>query len=167
MNLDADIAAIAAQEDALHLQGFDEDDAFRLGCLIRTEAARRATPCAIDIRTPSRVLFSTTMPGTAPDNQDWIRRKSNLVLRTHRSSYGFGRGLVQKRGALELDPQSGLSPADYAAHGGGFPIRVTGTGVVACLTVSGLPQREDHRLAVWGVATFLGLDPERHDLPKG
>lgn len=163
MSLENDIAAIAAQEAALTFESFDEDTAFALGCLIRDEAARRATPCAIDIRTAARPLFAATMPGTAPDNAEWIRRKSNLVLRTHRSSYGFGRDLEAKGKALGGD--SGLAPADYASHGGGFPIRVRGTGVVACLTVSGLPQREDHRLAVWGICTILGLDPASHDLP--
>jgi uncharacterized protein (UPF0303 family) len=163
MPLEDDIAAILAQEDALRLDSFDEDDAHRLGCLTRDEATRRGTPCAIDIRTAARVLFTTTMPATAPDNADWIRRKSNLVLRVQRSSYGFGRKLEAAGEAL--GPERGLPLADYAAHGGGFPIHVRGTGVVACLTVSGLPQREDHRLATWGICRFLGLDPAAHDLP--
>lgn len=163
MSLDDDIAAIAAQEAALQLDRFDEDAAFRLGCLIREEAARRATPCAIDIRTPARILFAATMPGTAPDNADWIRRKSNLVLRVHRSSYGFGRELERK--GRSLGPELGLPLADYASHGGGFPIHVRGSGIVACLTVSGLPQREDHRLAAWGLCRLLGVDPAEHDLP--
>ncbi len=32
-----------------------------------------------------------------------------------------------------------LSPADYASHGGSFPLNVTGARVVGCVTVSGLP----------------------------
>ncbi len=163
MSLDADIAAIAAQEAALVFDSFDEDAAFRLGCLIREEAARRAAPVAIDIRTAARILFATTLPGSSADNADWIRRKSALVLRTHRSSYGFGRELAQKGGTLGAE--IGLPPTDYAAHGGGFPIRLHGTGVIACLTISGLPQREDHRLATWGICRALGFEPAAHDLP--
>lgn len=164
MTIEQDIAAIAAQEETLRFDRFDEDAAFRLGCLIREEAARRASPCAIDIRSPTRILFATTMPGTTPDNTDWIRRKSNLVLRVHRSSYGYGRELEKKGRAL--GPEIGIAPADFAAHGGGFPIHVRGAGVVACLTVSGLPQREDHRLAAWGICRALGLDPEKYDLSR-
>ena len=163
MSLDSDIAAIAQQEQLLRFAGFTEDDAFRLGCLIREEAARQGLSVAIDIRDAARVLFAATLPGTAPDNADWIRRKSATVLRTHRSSYGFGR-MLEARGQ-SLGPDRNMDPADYAAHGGGFPIHVSGTGVVACVTVSGLPQREDHRLATYGVCTFLGLDPADHDLP--
>jgi uncharacterized protein (UPF0303 family) len=48
--------------------------------------------------------------------------------------------------------------SDYAGHGGCFPIRVTGTGVVAAVTVSGLPQRADHELAVEALCAELGHD---------
>ncbi len=162
MTIETDIALIARQEEALCFDRFDEDEAFRLGCLLREAARQRRAPAAIDIRTPLRTLFFTALPGSSPDNADWIRRKSNLVLRTHRSSYGFGRELERKGRAL--GPEIGLPLSDYAAHGGGFPIQVRGAGVVACLTVSGLPQREDHRLAVDGIARHLGLDPADFDI---
>lgn len=167
MSLEDDIAAIAAQEAALVFPAFDEDAAWRLGCLARDEAARRGAPAAIEIRAPLRILFAATLPGSSPDNAEWIRRKANLVLRTHRSSYGYGRAM-QARGQSIADwPERNLALADHAAHGGGFPITVKGTGIVACLVVSGLPQREDHRLACWAIATALGLDPAAHDLPPG
>ena len=37
---------------------------------------------------------------------------------------------------------------EYAAHGGGFPIRVAGAGRVGLMVVSGLPQLDDHALVV-------------------
>lgn len=40
-----------------------------------------------------------------------------------------------------------VSPADYADAGGSFPIRIEGVGVVGTITVSGLSQEADHRLA--------------------
>jgi uncharacterized protein (UPF0303 family) len=42
----------------------------------------------------------------------------------------------------------------YAAHGGSFPIYVRGTGPVATVTVSGLPQKADHDLVVEALAAF-------------
>lgn len=36
----------------------------------------------------------------------------------------------------------------FAAHGGSFPLYVRGVGAVATVTVSGLPQRDDHDLVV-------------------
>ncbi|MBI1217493.1 MAG: heme-degrading domain-containing protein [Rhodobacteraceae bacterium] len=163
MSLDTDIAAIARQEQTLRFDRFDEDDAFRLGALIRDEAARQGLSVAIDIRDAARVLFAATMPGTTPDNADWIRRKSAVVLRTHRSSYGFGRMLEARGQSLGADRN--MDPADYAAHGGGFPVHVTGIGVVGCVTASGLPQREDHRLVTFCLCKYLGVDPAEYDLP--
>jgi uncharacterized protein (UPF0303 family) len=42
------------------------------------------------------------------------------------------------------------------AHGGSFPIRI-GELCVGAITVSGLPQREDHDLLTRTLATFLGV----------
>jgi uncharacterized protein (UPF0303 family) len=36
----------------------------------------------------------------------------------------------------------------FAAHGGGIPIAIKGTGVVGALIVSGLPQVDDHNFAI-------------------
>ena len=41
------------------------------------------------------------------------------------------------------------------AAGGAFPIRVRGVGLVGTVTVSGLPQLEDHRLVVTTLERFL------------
>lgn len=49
-----------------------------------------------------------------------------------------------------------LKGEDYAAAGGGFPIRVKGVeGVVGVILVSGLHQEEDHKLAVDGIREYL------------
>jgi uncharacterized protein (UPF0303 family) len=52
----------------------------------------------------------------------------------------------------------GLPVADYAGHGGSFPLRVTGAGVIGSITVSGLPDRADHQLAVEALCAELGRD---------
>ena len=91
--------------------------------------------------------------GTTPDNPEWVRRKRNIVRRFFRSSYAIG--LLVKQEKMNLDA---LDPRDYAAHGGSFPILLPGTGCVGTITVSGLPQRQDHCLVVETVAEFLGRD---------
>ena len=92
-----------------------------------------------------------------PDNDRWIERKVRVVDRFHASSYLVGRGFAVRGEAL--DEAFGVNPADYAAHGGAFPIRIRDVGVVGTITVSGLPQAEDHALVVEAIELFLGASP--------
>jgi len=65
-------------------------------------------------------------------------------------------GLKLKAKNETLADQQGLSLADYATHGGSFPLTVVGAGVVGSVTVSGLPQRADHELVVEALCDLLG-----------
>ena len=58
-----------------------------------------------------------------------------------------------------------LSMADFAAHGGSFPVCVQGAGVIGSITVSGLPQRADHELVVEALCVELGKDYSKLALP--
>ena len=71
----------------------------------------------------------------------------------HSRSYLMG--LRAKAKGTTFTAQHELSLQEYAAHGGAFPIRVRGTGLVGTMTVSGLPQEEDHRLVVTVLEHFL------------
>jgi uncharacterized protein (UPF0303 family) len=44
----------------------------------------------------------------------------------------------------------------FAAHGGAFPIRIKDVGVVGTVTVSGLPQADDHAFVTEMIGAFLG-----------
>jgi uncharacterized protein (UPF0303 family) len=152
-----DIEKIASQERVLRFPAFDESVAWRLGQEMRARAEALSAPAVIDIRSHQRVLFSTSLPGSSPDNWEWVRRKSNVVHRFYKASYRFGLELKAKGAIVSAD--SGLDPMDYAPHGGSFPIWVEAAGFVGAMTVSGLPQREDHNLVVAALCAFLGKDP--------
>jgi uncharacterized protein (UPF0303 family) len=157
MTIQADIDAVLAQENALVFPSFSEADAFALGCHIVRLAEARGLGVFVDIRLWDRVLFTHAMAGTSSDNEDWVRRKVNVVRRFHCSSYR--KGLQLKRDGKVLDAAVGCDPMDHAPHGGGFPIRLKDGPIIGCVTVSNLPQREDHKLAVEAIAQHLGLDP--------
>ncbi len=93
------------------------------------------------------------MPGTAPNNLDWARRKRNVVTLMQRSSYAVGLQL-QKDGTT-LTELAGLPVREYAPHGGCFPILLRGTGCIGSIAVSGLPQRDSHELIVEVLAEML------------
>jgi len=154
MDLAKDIARIALQEERLQFSSFDATTAWAIGTRLREVAAGRGVAVAIDIQLHGHPLFFAAMPGTTPNNVDWIRRKRNVVQRFHRSSYAVGLELQQ--GQKTLGDTIGVELRDYAPHGGCFPVNLRGTGCVGTITVSGLPQRDDHALVVEVLAEFLG-----------
>jgi uncharacterized protein (UPF0303 family) len=154
MTISDDIARIALQEQELQFVSFDEETAWKLGSRIRALAIARNHGLVVDVRRFGQPLFYTALPGTTPDNVEWVRRKGNVVARFHRSSYAIGRELEEKKSNL-LD-RYGLPLTDYASHGGSFPLRVAGAGCIGSVTVSGLPQRADHQLAVEALCAELG-----------
>jgi uncharacterized protein (UPF0303 family) len=158
MTVDQDLAKIALQEKLLQFKHFDSEVAWALGTGLKAAAEKRGVAVAIDIQLNGHALFCYAMAGTTPDNLDWIRRKRNVVLRFHRSSYAIG--LTHERAHTTLQSKTGLDLKDYATHGGSFPIRITGTGCVGTITVSGLPQRDDHMLVVWVLQDYLHLAAE-------
>jgi len=153
MTISDDLKQLALQEEVLRFASFDENAAWELGLKFRDLAETRSLPIVVDIRLTTRQLFHTALPGSTPDNPEWVRRKSNVVLRYFKSSYRVGRELAAKEDSLDL--HRGVSPMDFAPHGGSFPIHVEDTGVIGAITVSGLPQRDDHNLVVEVLATFL------------
>ena len=134
---------------------FDEADAWALGSRMRDLAIARKLPFVIDIRVAGRKLFYTALSGTSPENEEWVQRKINVVMRQHKSSYRVGRELLLK--GKTLDESEGVLPIDFAPHGGCFPITIKNVGVVGTITVSGVPQREDHNFVVECLAAYLGL----------
>jgi uncharacterized protein (UPF0303 family) len=150
----ADLARIAHQEQQLVFPAFDEDTAWRVGSRLRGLAAGRGLAVAIEVRLHGHTVFFTAMPGTAPANADWARRKRNVVEWLHQSSYAVGvEDAMKGRSTIEV---MGLPDRDLATHGGSVPVRVTGVGVVGAVTVSGLPQRDDHELVIEVFAELLG-----------
>jgi uncharacterized protein (UPF0303 family) len=164
MDIVHDLQAIAAQEKALVFAQFDPDRAWQLGAHLHEIAKARGLALVIDIRTFGQLLFFSALDGATPDNVEWARRKANVVAQFRRSSYAVGLKL-QQSGATLAD-KHGLAVADYASHGGAFPLTVTGAGVIGAVTVSGLPQRSDHELVVEALCAQLAQDYGKLALAK-
>jgi uncharacterized protein (UPF0303 family) len=140
-----DSTALAAEAATLTLPRFAEAEAWRLGVLMAERALAQGLPVVIDIRTADRTLFHAALPGSAPLNDLWARRKSATALVFQEPSFLVG---TRNREKSEGLARHGLDPATHADHGGAVPVRVAGVGVVAVATVSGLPQAEDHAMVV-------------------
>lgn len=127
------------------LKHFTQEDAWTLGSLMREEAIKHGYPIVIDIRRGDAPVFSVMLDGASGNNFDWARRKRNLVLLTEVSSWQHSQEKAKGKDIIEM---MGLNPRDYTPHGGCVPIFVEGAGLVATVTVSGLPQKEDHDFVV-------------------
>ncbi|MFV0135789.1 heme-degrading domain-containing protein [Streptomyces sp. HMX87] len=147
------VEELEAQERRLVLRSFTHDDAWALGSLLVELARERQAPVAIDIHRAGQQLFHAALPGSTPDNDAWITRKRRVVERYGSASYLVGARFRAK--GTTFEESSRLDLDAYAAHGGSFPITVEGVGVIGAVTVSGLPQVQDHRLVVEALERFL------------
>ena len=154
MNLARDLERLAEQERQLQFDRFGAAQAWQLGNTLRALAESRAQAVTIEIRLTRETVFFFAMPGTTPVNADWARRKRNAVDLLQLSSYRIGREL--ERDGSSLETKLGLPTRDYASHGGCFPLVVKGSGCIGTVTVSGLPQREDHAMLVEVLAPMCG-----------
>ena len=140
------IARIEAQERTLVFPGFSNDDAWALGSILVELARERMLAVTVDITRGEQQLFHAALPGTSAHNDAWITRKTRTVREFGISSLLAGQRA--KLGGNSFEDAPWIDPLRYAGHGGSFPITVAGVGVVGTVTVSGLPQLEDHALVM-------------------
>lgn len=141
------------EELSLALPSLSEDDAITIGRIALDLAIERSLPIAIEVRRCGRVVFRAARTGTSADNDSWVARKARVVERFGRSTLAM-RVRYEER-ATTFHEATGLPASDYVDHGGGLPLLVEGTGMVGVLVISGLPQVDDHRLAVECVREHL------------
>lgn len=147
------LQALRQQENELQFTRFTNDIALDLGMALLRAAKEQGKAVTIDITRHGQQLFHYAMPGTSADNDAWIRRKINVVNRFGHSSLYVGTTL--KAAGQTMEEKYLLATPEYAAHGGAFPLIIRDVGVVGSITVSGLPQREDHELVVTTLRQFL------------
>ena len=163
MSVEEDRKRIAEQEARLVFPAFDEATAFAVGSALRERGMRENLPIVIDIQTWDRPLFYCALPGSTGSNQNWARRKRNVVRMFLRSTYGLV--LEKQREDRTFKVGEGLDIEDFVLAGGGFPITVQGAGVIGVIAVSGLPEREDHAVIVDALCAHLGVDRDSLALP--
>ena len=146
---------LSKQEETLQFQSFTNDMALEIGLSIVKRAKELNKVITVDITKNRQQIFHYSFEGTSPDNDDWVKRKSNIVNRFNRSSYYIGIQLTVLGKTLE--EKYYISPFEYATFGGAFPITVKNVGVIGTITVSGLPHAEDHKLVVETISEYLGL----------
>ncbi len=148
-----ELEELLLQEEELQFATFTNATAWELGCAFVDAAQRDRLGVTIDIRRGDQQLFHAALAGTAANNDAWIERKNRVVRRFGHSSFYIGS--KHRADGTDFAERELLDPREYAAHGGAFPVIVRGVGMVGTVTVSGLPQADDHRLVVEVLRAFL------------
>ena len=150
----ADIIEITRkQEELLRFEHFSARDAWDLGSFLVQRVFDSHIDMAISIRKLNgHCIFQYATQNTSLSNQKWMQRKFNTVCLTEGSS-------LRAWATSELKGQTlsdqGITTADYAFCGGGFPIRLRSGELVAVLIVSNLPHKQDHGFIVDSLAQWL------------
>jgi len=140
------------QEEELALSSFTNEDAISLGQELLKLALNQKAPVIVQVRIGEQIIFHSALTGSSSENDWWINRKYRVVEKFKHSSMYVRVSFEEKNQTFEED--SGLDNELYAAHGGGFPITVSGSGMVGVALVSGLPQVEDHKMIIQGLTNF-------------
>lgn len=153
---DYSIAHLVDEAENLQFTSFDVNAAIALGETALGLARERSLPVTIEVWHTGRLVYKVALPGTTPDNDEWLRRKRNVVERFNASTMAVRVGYEEK--GQEFHTATSLTLDNFAAHGGGWPIRVKGTGTVGFFGISGLPQVDDHQLIVECLTRILSAE---------
>ncbi|WP_083205155.1 heme-binding protein [Bacillus sp. FJAT-27264] len=140
-------------ENQLQLDHFTNEDALELGFTIINYAKEQGTSIAVHIERNRVPLFTHLMEGTSDENYHWLFRKKRVTDHYNRSSAYIAERFAQS-GTTHTE-SSLLSPVEYQAVGGTFPLRIKNVGVIGSVTVAGLTGQLDHDYAVEGLKRFI------------
>ena len=146
---------LLAEEAELVLTALTNKEAVEIGeCVIKI-AREKNLPIATRVYIGDWIAFHASLLGSDAENDRWMGRKVRTVAAKGHSSMCL-RILAEEAGIAEKDwyVQNNLAESDHAIHGGAFPLRVNGV-YVGTVVVSGIPQAEDHGLAVAGLRLHI------------
>lgn len=147
---------ISQQEALLQFESFSHDMAIELGLMMIDQSRKDGKSIGVDISRCHQQIFHATLEGTSVDIDEWLRKKKNTVYRLSRSTLGIQLGL--KAYAISLADAYHLSPDDYVASGGGFPIYVKNVGFIGAIVTSGTTEFEEHELIVTCLSRYLKVE---------
>ena len=154
--MDFSFENLLKQEQQLVLPEFNSEIAYKIGMAIIERAKEEGKIIAVSVTAGRQIIFHYAMDGLSPDSDNWIRRKSNIVYEYHKSSMFLGVKFERDGSTLEAH---GRDPRDFKTNGGSFPIRVKGApNVIGAITVTGLPDRDDHEYVVTALAKHLSVE---------
>ena len=141
MTIDELLGLLDMQEEILQFSHFTNADAWEVGNCIRLNNGL--------------TVFQYASDSVNLQSERWLQRKMNTVRTLERSSL-YTSVLLRKSEETLADWY--LDEKDYAACGGGFPIRIEEVGVIGAILVEGQDHFSDHDLIVKSISRYLHID---------
>jgi uncharacterized protein (UPF0303 family) len=139
-------------QPVIDLPAFTNDDAVELGLLAVEVIRERDLNLAVRVVLHDDIVFQAKLKGTGAGNDPWLAGKAAVVGR-----FGEPSLLVKLRHLEAGTPFAERTDVDHdilKAHGGSFPIKVSGE-IVGTITTSGEPDVVDHATTAEAVTRFL------------
>lgn len=153
--MDSLLRVLLEEEDKIIFEKFDNDIALEIGNIIVEKAKQNNKKIVVQICKNRHLIFHYSLEGTSPDNNEWVRRKMEIVHRFFHSSYYIGQKLKSENKTIE--EKYLIDRKEYAPFGGAFPINVKGVGIVGAIAISGMSQKEDHEMVVNTLKEYLNI----------
>lgn len=144
---------LLSMEERLKLSKMNLVESAIIGDIAKEYGITKNYPIAIEVRLGNWIVYHVSLPGSKPENQEWLDRKSRVVNLKHHSTL-YERVFAQERD-VDWYLENNLSQDFYAIHGGGLPLITTEQGFVGALLISGLPHVEDHLLGIEVLTEYL------------
>jgi uncharacterized protein (UPF0303 family) len=147
------------EAETLLLPSLSQSDAIEIGEIALQLGRDRGLAITIEVQLGKWPVFHVALPGTKPENDNWIARKARVVHSTGNST--MRERVFAEENGFDWYSKHELSEELHAIHGGGLPLNVSGLGLAGVLLISGLPQVQDHLLGVEVIAEFLARKGEQ------
>jgi uncharacterized protein (UPF0303 family) len=151
--------SLKLEAKTLLLPTLSQSEAIEIGEIAHQIGRDRGLAITIEVRLGTWTVFHLALPGTKPENDNWIERKARVVHLTGNST--MHERVFAEENNFDWYEKNNSSEALHAIHGGGLPLNVNGIGLAGVLLISGLPQVQDHLLGVEVIAEFLARKGEQ------
>jgi len=152
------LVSLEDEHRTLRFETFDNQAALSIGLYLLERAKKDDLPIAIDIRLGNHQLFHCALEGTSEENDQWVLRKNRVALRFQKSSYYIS--ILLKSENTTIEERYQLSSIGFAPYGGSYPVMDKEGTVIGTITVSGLPDHEDHAIVVEAIKWYLSKKNE-------
>lgn len=147
------LEALEMEHRELQFSEFTYRTARDIGLFLVNRAEEEKKSITIDITVGEQQLFHCALEGTSEENDQWVIRKNRVANKFQKSSYSIS--ILLKSQNKTIEDAYGLKSEEYAPFGGSYPIIIKDKGCIGTITVSGLPDHEDHEMVVEAIKWYL------------